>query len=388
MARTKKVMVVFPVNDPQQMPLLRGITDFARQQKNWVLQVNPEMSSTWIRHLKSWPGQGMIAALYTRAEIAAARALGLPVVNLAGALRHTGLPRVMVDQEALGRLAAEHLLACGLRRFAYYGEGDMWYSQQRKQGFVGRLAEAGCSCSVFESTTHFTASNPWHRWMEPLQRWLKTLRGPVGVMAVHDYAAAIVTDACLRLGLRVPDDAAVIGVGNDPVTCEFAAVPLSSIARSNRQVGYEAAAMLHRLMAGAKPAAEERLIAPEGVVERRSTDLVAVDDPQVAAAMTFIRQHAGTPFGVKALRKCVSVAPRTLELRFRKCLRCTPHEYLCRTRVDRAKRLLADRPELKLREVAVQCGFSGPRHFRSVFRQLTGLTPGDYRRTQLTPRSG
>lgn len=362
------------------MPIVRGISDYAREQGNWVLQANPEMFNLGLHDLTGWPGDGLIATLRTAAEVAGARALKMPVINLAGALREPGVPRVMVDQVAMGRLAADHLITCGLSRFAYYGEREMWYSQQRKEGFIQRLSEDGYDASVLEPSTRFGRRNPWYKWMEPVDQWIKSFQPPVGLLAVHDYAAAVLVDACLRLGRRVPEDVAVIGIGNDTITCEFCEVPLTSIARSNREVGYQAAAVLDRLMAGAKPPKTDVLLAPEGVVRRRSTEMLVVDDRYVQAAVEYIREHAAERMCVESLCEELSISHRLLDLRFQKFLGFPPREYLCRTRVERARQLLATGESLKLQHVAKSCGFTGVRHLRAAFKRVTGMTPADYRR--------
>jgi LacI family transcriptional regulator len=380
MPKSKKIMVLLPVSDPLQAPILQGVASYARTKK-WTLQINPELPALGMRHLVGWPGDGVIALLGTKAEVAAARNLAVPIVGLSGAILDTGLPRVMVDQEAMGRLAAEHLLACGFSRFGYYGVSDMWYSQQRKSGFVTRLGRDGCECSVLESTIRFSARNPWYQWMDVLDPWLKTLKPPVGLLAVHDYRATMVIDACLQIGLRVPDDVAVIGIGNDVTTCEFAEVPLSSVSRSSQEVGRQAAALIDRLMAGHPPPKEDILVAPEGVVRRRSTDVLAVDDPEVAAAMRFVREHIQEPSLSEALLGAVSISRRTLGLRFKKYLGRTPQEYIWQARVEQSKKLLVGGEKRKLLHVAKACGFSGERHFRTVFRRITGMTPNQYRRS-------
>jgi LacI family transcriptional regulator len=378
-AETKRVMIVHPVGDPQQIPCLRGISDFANECRRWVLQINPEMFVPGLRDLRGWPGDGVIAFLRTKGEVAAAKELGMPVVNLAGLIRHTGLPRVMVDHRAMGRLAAEHLLGCRLRRFAYCGEREMWYSQLRKEGFLSRLAQEGFDCSVFEWVTRFGRRNPWYQWMKPTEEWLRTLQPPVGLFAVRDYAGTVLIDACLRLGLRVPEDVAVIGVDNDLVTCEFCATPLSSVARSNREVGYQAAALLDRLMAGQAWPGEDILVPPEGVVQRRSTDVVVVEDPRIAAVVHYIHEHLNEPFSLDLLCEGQSLSRRSLDLGFKKYLGCAPREYICRIRVERSKRLLAAAERPKLQQIARACGFTGERNFRTVFQRLTGMTPSAYR---------
>lgn len=379
MARPKRVVVWHPVGDPQQMPILRGISDYARQ-RNWILQINPEMLSLSLRDLAGWPGDGAIGLVRNRAEIAAAGALRVPVVNLAGALRSTSFPRVMVDQQAMGALAAEHLLGCGLENFAYYGEREMWYSQQRKDGFIQTLASRGKSCAVLEASTRFGRNNPWYKWLDALEKWLRDLPTPVGLLAVHDYAGAMLIETCLRIGLRVPDDVAVLGVGNDTITCEFCDVPLSSIARANREVGYRSAALLDRLMAGRRPPKSDVLLPPEGVVRRRSTEVLVIDDRYVQAAVDHIQAHAAERFCVRTLCQRLDVSQRLLDLRFRQSLGQTPRDFLARVRVERARQMLALRDGVKLQEVANACGFNNARHLRAAFKRVTGQTPKDYRR--------
>ena len=379
MAKIKRIAVWHPVGDPQQMPMLRGISDYAREQRTWVLQINPEMFTRWLSDLAQWPGDGVIAALRTKAELDAARALKIPVVNLSGAVRNAAMPRIMVDQRAMGRMAAEHLIACGLSRYAYYGEREMWYSQQRKDGFIERLSADGFPCAVLDASTRFGRRNPWYKWMEPVKKWLKSLQPPIGLLAVHDYAAAMVVEACRHVGLRVPDDVAVVGIGNDTITCEFCEVPLSSVARSNREAGYEAAALLDRLMAGARPPKGDVLIAPEGVVRRRSTEVLVVADRTVQAAVEYIHEHVAQRLCVDGLCKHLSVSHRLLDLRFKKFLGCPPREFLCRMRVERAKQLLTAGDNPKLQQVANACGFTGVRHLRAAFKRVTGMTPADYR---------
>lgn len=381
MARTKKVALMFPVARMHEGQFVRGVIDYASERGTWTFDANPEMFAVSMRALAGWSGHGVIAQLRTEGQVRAARTLGVPVVNLAGTLRHTGLPRLMVDQEAVGRLAAEHLLERGFRRFAYYGQQNTWYSRERQRGFVDRIAAAGGECSLLEAPRSFGAGRPWHHWVELLQQWLKTLKPPVGLMAVHDYRARMALDACLQLQLRVPGDVAIVGVDNEPIACEFSEVPLSSIARNSRQEGYQAASLLDRLMTGKQPPKDDVLIPPEGVVARRSTDTEAIENPHVAAAVRFIREHVDEAFGIETLARHTSVSRRYLHYHFNRCLGCTPHRYVNRARVARAKQLLAQPEKLPLQEIARACGFSEPRRLRLVFERVTGVAPAEYRRS-------
>jgi len=376
--KRKWVILIYPPNDPQWVPMLRGIADYAEEYTDWNLQYYPEIFYSGLGLLKDWPGHGIIGSFFTKAEVSEVKALGLPVVNISGALRDAGLPRVMVDQEAIGRLAAEHLIDCKLSHFAYYGERNMWYSEQRKQGFSKRLAAAGFSCSVLESAIASHRGNPWREKLHPLDQWLCNLPKPVGLFAVQDYAAVAIIHLCGQLNLRVPDDVAVLGVGNDLSMCNY--FDVSSVARNRRVAGYETAKLLDALMSGKPPPEGDVLVPPEGVVQRRSTEIVATEDPCLSAAVQYVRDHAREPFTVNELCRKLCISRRALEVSFREVLGTSPRDYIVNTRIQHAKKLLTNGRDLKLEYVARASGFYTAQAFYVAFRRNVGSTPSEYRR--------
>jgi len=382
----RNVAVAYPAAVPWVAMFIRGIADYAERVGGWNLTTSPpavpgadELMPT-VYNLRGWTGDGVIAAISNANEARAARRLSIPVVNIAGAMRNTRQPRVMVDHYAIGRMAADHLFNRGHRRLAYCGFRGPWYSQQRCLGFAQRAEEIGASCDVFLTGGGIDPCRTWTQRVGPLIDWLRKLTKPVGLLAVHDYRARIIVDECARIGLNVPHDVAILGVDNDLTVCEFCRPTLSSVSRNGWRMGYEAASMLDTLMAGKMPPAREILIPPDGVVGRQSTDTVAVADLHVAAAMHFMRDHADKKYNIAQLADHLSMSRRQLELRFRHSLGCSPYECLCRLRVERAKNLLACPSRLKLQAVARACGFSSEERMRLVFLRLTGTTPGNYRR--------
>ena len=388
--RVKHVALAFPVAVPHLALIMQGVTDYARQHGGWTFSASPAASEGFpetlameLQSLRGWRVHGAIAVITSAAQARAARALDFPVVNLAATLRSCGLPSVMVDHEAVGRMAAEHLLECGFRRLAFYGIRSAWYGELRRRGFVARCEQAGAKCFVLETKHRRRASQPWRQELERLDRWMKSLPTSVGLLAVNDYCARLVVDECHRLGLSVPDDVAVLGVDNDLTICEFCQPQLSSVSRSGWRVGYEAAAMLDRLMSGEKPPDDNLLVAPDGVVTRRSTDVMAFDDPRMNTLVQYIRDHLDEPFGVERLLRVVAMSRRWLQQRFRRHLHCTPQDYLCKMRIERAAQLLRRNEKMKIAEVAQASGFESDQHFRQVFRRLMGITPREYRRNQV-----
>ncbi|MBV9124333.1 MAG: substrate-binding domain-containing protein, partial [Planctomycetes bacterium] len=293
----------------------------------------------------------------------------------------SGVPSVTVDHEGIGRLGAQYLLGRHFQRLGYYGTNGPWFSELRRRGFEDAVREAGRQCSTLQVQDPLTVYRKWTDQQKEIQRWLQTQRPPVGIMACTDMRARMVVEACNALGLRMPEDVAVLGVDNDPVACEFSDPPLSSISRNDLEVGTQAAALLDRLMSGAPPPEDPLLVPPSGVAQRRSTETLAIEDPKVAAAVRFISAHGGENFGVKQLLRHVGLSRRRLEHRFRECLDCTPHQFINQVRVDRAKELLADPQRLTFSAIAAACGFHDLRRFRLVFHCLEGITPAQYRRT-------
>ena len=136
--------------------------------------------------------------------------------------------------------------------------------------------------------------------------------------------------------------------------------------------------MLDCLMDG-RPRPPDVVLPSDGVVARQSTDTIAVDDPHLAAAVHFIHDHLGEPFGVEQVVEASSISRRKLETRFRDTLGCTPYEYLSRRRVEQAKKLLATPDRIKFYNVAKACGFPSVDRMRLVFRRVMGMTPLEYR---------
>ena len=222
----------------------------------------------------------------------------------------------------------------------------------------------------------------WHYCLDELCQWLATLPRPLGLMAVDDSRARMVVDACRLVGLRVPYDVAIVGVDNNRMACEGARPTLSTVALNAAEVGYRAAALLDQLMADCPRPPQPLLVPAIDIVARESTDMVAIDDPELNTAVCYIREHLDQPLSVKVLLQAVSVSRRWLEYRFRERFGLSPYEYLCRTRVERAKQLLRESNKLSSRQIAAACGFRSTRALRLAFQRVLGITPREYRLRQ------
>jgi LacI family transcriptional regulator len=198
-------------------------------------------------------------------------------------------------------------------------------------------------------------------------------------MACNDVRGRQVLNACRELELRVPDDIAVIGVDKDEVMCELSDLPLSSVILNTKRIGYQAAALLDCMMAGERPPSETILIPPAGVATRRSTDVLSVQDPNLAKALLFIRDHACEEIGVDEVAVFAGLSRTVIQRRFRKELHETVHEAIIRLRLKRACELLGgtDLPQI---DVAEKAGFKHCEYMGAVFKAHFGITPAQYRK--------
>lgn len=374
-----RVAFAFPMGLAFIERLQKGILDYARARGGWTFTRLPEMLSPSIDWLRHWPGDGAFVLLTSAADARVARSLPMPVVNLAGHFADPGVPSVTVDHEAIGRLAAEHLVERRFTRFAYYGIRGKWFSIQRRDGFGKAVRAAGGELDFLEATALVGPGTRWTDHQKELTGWLRRLRTPVGILASSDHRAVMIYEACTTLKLRIPEDVAIIGVDNDPVACEFCQPPLSSVSRNDVRVGYEAAALLDLLIRGGAPPKRPILVPPDAVVPRRSTETWAIEDVQVAAAVKFIHEHLTENFGVERLLKESALSRRRLEHRFRETLGRSPYVFINELRVAQARRLLAAPEGRDLADIAAECGFREARRLRLVFQKLTGMKPSRYR---------
>lgn len=369
--------------------LLEGIADYVESHQLWSIFVQPratgQFDPAWLRR---WKGHGVLAFVEDRGALVRLRRHGIPLVETYGHLKGLKTPSVCNDDQAIGRLAAEHLLARRFESFAFSGyPGEPW-SERRFEGFCEALANAGCDCSRWNHPRSFRALSDWEKSQRKLANWLGGLRRPLAIMACSDRHAVNVLDACRRVGIAVPDQAAVIGVDNDPCICRLAAPPLSSVADNPHKIGYEAAALLDRLMAGDRTASREEtvLVPPMGVVARRSTDVTITSDPLIRDVLQFIHQHACEDINVATIVKRLPISRSAFYRRFAEAVERSPHEYLLLVRLERVKRLLAQ-SVLPMSQVARQAGFEHVEYMGAVFKQAIGVTPGEYRKHHRSPPS-
>lgn len=386
MARHSRIALLIESHRTYERNLLRGIAAYAHVHGPWsFFQQVRAPGNVVLTRLEKWGGDGLIMRCESRKLIQHIQKLNIPTVDLLGWYDLEDIPTLDTDHRAVAHMAADHLIEHGFEQFAYCGFDGLYYSERRREYFTEYLSELGYKVSVFQCPrqSHDRDSSTFEAHgvldAEALAAWVASLPKPVGLMACNDARGEHVLDACSQCGIVVPDETAVIAVGNDDVVCDLCAPTLSSIEPNTRKMGYEAAALLDRMISGEDLPTVKILVGPLDVITRQSTDVLTIADGDVAAAMHFIREHAAEGVNVEDVLEHVGVSRSTLERRFARFVGRSPKAEIIRAQLHRVKQLLS-RTDYPLVKIAQLAGFNHVEYMCNIFKDKTGQTPGQYRK--------
>lgn len=348
---------------------------------------------------------GIIARSETRMIADSVQQFGVPVVDLRGTFVPENGVALNTDSEACARMAVEHFQQRGFRELAFCGYDGIDFSDERRNAFLSVCKEKGVNTRDYRVLTDAAGESPDRNIPGErdglgtsdntvgtlsselggelddiaLELWLQDQPKPLGVFACNDMRGRQVLGAARRAGLKVPDQIAVLGVDDDEVICDLANPPLTSIEPDAHRIGFEGAAALAELMSGAVPTKQPVLIPPVRLSIRMSTDVMAIEDSDLAAAVQFIRSNACDGIGVEDVLRATAYSRATLERRFRQVLSRTPREEIERVRIDRVRMLLAE-TSYSLEKIAHMVSYKTAAHLVTAFRRNADCTPGQYRR--------
>jgi LacI family transcriptional regulator len=375
----RRIAIVLHENSFFIRSVLRGVASYARPARPWLLERLPPDGLRGKRGAGLAGCDGVITHVHRPSAVAALRSLNCPVVGVSSLIDPDPFPRITCDDHAVGRVAAEHLLGAGHRSFACVGLARQVFADHRAGAFARAIESAGHVVSRRDVPAVWLQRSPGGGTpgLPGLMQWLTELPQPTALFAANDAVAWFVSELCRRAGLQVPLHIAILGVDNDDLLCRLAYPPLSSVRLPAERIGHLAAQRLDEAITTGRPVADARL-PPIGVVTRQSSDFFAVDDPDLAAALAIIREHATSGLTVAELLRQVPVSRSVFERRFRRVLGCTPLEQIHRTRVRAAQQVLAD-TTLPIEQVARQCGFGRANYMSRLLVRYTGRTPSQVR---------
>ncbi len=357
--------------------LLHGIARYSRLHGPWRVYRWPGALDSSLPEWKSLKIDGAIVRDVKVVERLAHS--GIPVIFAQhNKESYAPFPSIITDGALIGGMAAEHFLDRGFRNFAYCGLDEFAWSRGRAQYFRQRLEQTGFEVSLYRPPAS-KRGRAVRNEQSHIADWIRRLPKPVAVMCCNDDQALLVIEACKLADCSVPDDIAVLGVDDDVLVCDLADPPISSIALNTESAGYEAARLLDQLMKGGAMAGQVIPVQPTHIVTRMSTDMLAVTDPEVAAALGFIRRNANRLIQVDNVVEATAASRRVLEKRFKAILHRSVHQEIRRIRVNNIVRLLVG-TDLSIADIAGHCGFEGVEHIARYFRKETGVSLREYRK--------
>lgn len=361
----KQIRLFLSLSMTWNRQMIPGVARYAREQGDWQLRVWEKLTEDIFLQ----PCDGVIGIFSTKEEALARKLLakGIPLIGVAGFQPLPFLPLVCHDDIAIGRMAAEHLLAKGLRDFAVITVRTGVNHTMRAEGFCKVLQERGMAAPpVLDGDTQQIAKD------------LRSLARPCGVFAVNDQRARHFEEAAQKNGMRIPGDFAVIGVDNDSVHCELSPVPLSSVKLQFEEIGWRAAASLDKLMRG-KQIPQIEMLPPVDVEVRNSTEQLLVEDPLIRRTLALMKQNLANANGIAGFAQELGISRRHLEYRFRAATGNTLHRELRNLRMETARQMLLSKP-LRIQEIAEAVGCPDINRFSTYFRKAYGVSPSAYRK--------
>lgn len=366
--------------------LLRGILEYSKGREPWVVcRMPPSYKQTYgiegvLKWAKQWEADAIIAQFDDEDNVELFRRHGIIALAQDYKSRFSTIPNITSRYLLTGRMAADFFLQKGFRNFAFYGYKDVVWSEERGMGFRDRLVECGFG-DRFREYQKQSLDNLWYYESEPLADWIRSLPHPTALMACDDTQANKVMEVCRVLGIHIPEDIAVLGVDNDEIICSLSDPPLSSVGLNIVKGGYEAAALIDRLLKepDAHISPEDVIIQPTAIIDRRSTDIYATENPAIQAALKYIHQNLAEKLNVEDVVKEVPLSRRLLEMRFREVTGRSIYQYISDLRMERFSQLLLSTND-PIADIAVRVGLADAKNLARQFKQWKGCTPVEYRR--------
>ena len=385
-----KVLLMMETSRKYGRSIIRGISKYSRTFGQWAFYRQApfywdgEIKNTSIDYLQNLDIDGIILREQPVPGLTEKiLEMGIPVVVSPYRELFPNVPNIITDDNAIGKMGAEYLLDKGFRNFAYCGFGNQYYwSRQRGMSFTSVIEKAGYKAHSYEyKQPGITHRHSWEQEQEILVDWLKSLPKPVAIMSCNDDRSQDVLEACKIAGYQVPDQVAIIGLGDDDLICNLAKPPLSSIALGTEKAGYEAASVLDMFMKGEREINFDNIIVPTMyVATRQSTDIFNIDDPYVSQALQYIHKYARKEMiQVSDVLKAVPISRRSLYERFTYVLGRSVHEEIKHVRIDQLARMLVD-TNLPISQIAQMMGCSDMKNLARYFKQTKGVSPLQYRK--------
>jgi LacI family transcriptional regulator len=341
--KVRRVALLFNANKIFDYEVIAGIAAyFGSTRAAWDIFVEEDFRLR-LSDIGRWQGDGIIANFDDPAVAAALSRCSVPVVAVGGSYADpanypAGVPYVATDNIKLVELARRHLIDVGLQRFAMFSvpatEENRW-AQQRENAFRSLMAGDHMEAEIFRGCE--TSAHSWDEAVLGQIDWLRRLRKPVGIIAVTDARARQLIQACIIANIEVPEQVAIIGIGNDPLVRRLTRIPLSSVVHGAQEIGRAAAQLIEQMLHGVRPPNTPIVVPPAGIKVNASSQYQPIKHPNVRRARHFIRQYACQGIKTEQVADYVGVSRSALDAQFRRELGCSVHDAILSFKRNAAK---------------------------------------------------
>ncbi len=373
-----KVILLIDCASEFDRKLLRGIMKYSKENGQWLFYRIPSdfrMAKGREEWVMEWARKWNADAVIGRCDedkIGQLGRLDIPIVLQNNKTRSNIYSNLTGDYVGTGRLAAQYFKKKLFTNFAFFGVKDIIWSEERGKGFQETVISGGSRLSTYNVSPRETFDR------DRILSWLKSLPKPVALFCCDDAHALYITETCNMAGIRIPEEISLLGVDNDELLCGISDPPISSVELDVERGGYQTCALLHRQILDGTRQPFNVVINPIEVVQRQSSHLYNIKDPNVARIVDFIDGNFSSNLDMDSILGLVPLSRRSIETKFRKETGTTIYQYILKNRVEHFANLLitSDRPVF---EIADEVGFGDSGNFSRIFRRMKGCSPQEYR---------
>ncbi len=380
----KRVILMIDTTESYGRNLIRGISRYSDVFGPWSLCKMPlsfkEKNGIkgLIEFARNWGAHGIIGRFYTQKEVRQLVEAGLYLIAIDYKELFNEISNISGDYQLSGRMAAEYFLSKGYKNFGYYGTMDTVWSREREVGFNSVLNKKGFKVERYAPKA-FSTDNFWYYNLNPLIEWLEDIKKPAALFTCDDNRAEHILEAAKIAKISVPEELAILGVDNDEVICRYTNPTLSSIQQNEEIGGYQAAQLMDEMIRSNTLIKQDIVLESVQIITRQSSDISAISDEHVKAALAYIQDHLGNNITVGDLLPVAGLSRRALEKRFMNVLGRSVYKEVQRQRMERVITLLLE-SDLSINEISMKCGYTDSKNLSRLFSSLHHVTPLQYRK--------
>lgn len=373
----KRIVLLIETSRAFGRQLIMGIARYSKLHGPWSFYKEPIDLKSSVPHLTTWKPDGIIMrdSLITKELLK----LKIPtILAIHNSSYPKNLPAIKTDSFSIAKMASEHFIEKALKNFAFCGFDDYEWSNERKLFFCRFNREAGYKTHIYSPPKRIK-KNDWEKEQQHVRDWIKSLPKPVGIFACNDDRGQHILEVCKMIDLKVPEDAAVIGVDNDPMICDIGDPPLTSIALNVESAGYYAAKLMNSMIKNKRFFGNHIIVSPSHIVQRQSSDILAVNDTEVAKAIYYIKKNAKSKILINDVVKATGISRRTLERRFRNTIHRSIYNEIHHVRIELISKLLIE-TDLPVSQITSLFDFTDTEHISRYFKREKGIGLREFRK--------